>query len=141
MQFIVRANYIQMILKELSFQQNCQVSLYLLEGFDFVSKDIGSLSDPYVVVKFGEKVFNLRDKYKVDDLNPKFYESFQFNATFPGTDLLEIEFYDYDDLFGDELIGKTVIDLDDRFVCPNWRAMPDKPIEYREIYHPSSTSS
>lgn len=34
---------------------------------------------------------------------------------FPGAPVLEIIAYDYDDLFGDELIGETKIDLDDRY--------------------------
>jgi len=33
---------------------------------------------------------------------------------------MKIEFFDYDDLFGDDLIGKTYIDLDDRFFNPEW---------------------
>lgn len=41
-------------------------------------------------------------------------------------------------LFGDELIGKTVVDLDDRYFNPEWKAIEYKPIEYREIYHPST---
>jgi hypothetical protein len=31
-----------------------------------------------------------------------------------------IEAFDFDDLFGHDLIGKTYIDLDDRFFNPNW---------------------
>ena len=39
---------------------------------------------------------------------------FEFSASFPGAAPLVIEAYDYDLLFGDELIGKSVLDLDDR---------------------------
>lgn len=42
-------------------------------------------------------------------------------------------------MFGDDLIGKTTLDLDDRYYCPEWRAMTDKPVEYRELYHPSTS--
>lgn len=42
-----------------------------------------------------------------------------------------IEAYDFDDLFGDDLIGKTVVDLDDRFFSGDWQALDEKPIEYR----------
>ena len=41
-------------------------------------------------------------------------------------------------LFGDDLIGETVIDLEDRYFSSDWNAMPTKPIEYRKLYHPSS---
>ena len=44
----------------------------------------------------------------------------EFGATFPGSKPIIIEAYDYDDIFGDDLIGKTVLDLDDRFFTPNW---------------------
>jgi len=115
------------------------VRLYLLEGFDFSSRDLGSFSDPYIVVKCGQTKFNRRDKYQVDEPNPKFYEVFEINSKFPGSSPLEIEAYDFDDLFGDDLIGKTVIDLDDRFFSQEWKAIKDKPIEYRELYHPSTT--
>jgi len=31
-----------------------------------------------------------------------------------------IEAMDYDELFGDELIGKTSVDLEDRYFSPEW---------------------
>lgn len=46
---------------------------------------------------------------------------YEFEASFPGADPLKIDAYDYDDLFGDDLIGSTSIDLDDRFFCPEWQ--------------------
>ena len=44
----------------------------------------------------------------------------EFGATFPGSKPVIMEAYDYDDIFGDDLIGKTSIDLDDRFFTPQW---------------------
>ena len=58
--------------------------------------------------------------------------------TFPGAPPLVIEAYDYDILFGDDLIGKTTIDLDDRYFNPKWQSIDEKPIETRELYHMSS---
>lgn len=52
-----------------------------------------------------------------------------------------VEAYDFDDLFGDDLIGRTVVDLDDRFFSPDWQAMEEKPIEWRQIYHESTSLS
>ena len=71
--------------------------------------------------------------------NPKIYKHFDFEVSFPGATPIAIHAYDYDDLFGDELIGTTYIDLDDRFFSPEWRSLRVKPIEYRQIYVPSST--
>ena len=63
---------------------------------------------------------------------------YEFSCTFPGSPSLEIEAYDYDDLFGDDLIGKTTVDLDERYFTPEWKAIENQPIEYRELYHPCS---
>lgn len=77
----------------------------------------------------------------LDEPNPKFNKLFEFSGSFPGSAPLVIEAYDFDDLFGDDLIGKTSIDLDDRFFSGDWQALEEKPIEYRQIYHHSTTLS
>jgi len=46
--------------------------------------------------------------------------------------------YDYDEIFGDDLIGSAEVDLEDRFFQPSWQQVKDKPIEERDIWHPSS---
>jgi len=68
----------------------------------------------------GHKKFNERDNYILDEPNPKFNKLYEFDTEFPGAHPIVIKAYDFDDLFGDDLIGKTVIDLDDRFFCPEW---------------------
>lgn len=92
----------------------------MIEGYNFASRDIGSPSDPYLIVTCGEQVFNERDNYQDDEPNPKFNKRYDFKIHFPGAPPLVIEAYDYDMLFGDDLIGKTTIDLDDRFFTPGW---------------------
>ena len=64
-----------------------------------------------------------------------------FGAHFPGSKPVIIEAYDYDEIFGDDLIGKTSIDLDDRFFTANWQALEEKPVEARQIYHPRTSLS
>ena len=39
---------------------------------------------------------------------------------FPGCPPLVVDVMDYDDLFGDDSIGKTVLDLEDRYFSPEW---------------------
>jgi len=55
--------------------------------------------------------------------------------------VLIIEAYDYDEFFGDDLIGISRLDLDDRFYNKEWSAIENKPIEFRDLYHPTSTIS
>ena len=117
------------------------VRIYIIEGFDFAQRDIGSFSDPYLKITCGKKVYDERDKYQLDQPNPKFYKSYEFDAEFPGAPPIHIQAFDYDDLFGDDLIGDTVIDLDDRFFSPEWESIKDKPVEFRQLHHPSSTTS
>ena len=113
----------------------------MLEGFDFASRDIGSFSDPYLIVSCGKLKFSERDNYQLDEPNPKFYKLFEFTGEFPGAPRINIAAYDFDDLFGDDMIGETSIDLDDRFFNGDWQAIEEKPIEYRQIYHESTSLS
>ena len=65
----------------------------------------------------------------MDTKDPVFNKLYTFNCEFPGSPAVVLEAYDYDDLFGDELIGKTVIDLDDRFFSADWQGLEEKPVE------------
>ena len=42
----------------LNRQTDAIVHLYLIQGYDFASRDIGSHSDPYLIVRCGEMEFN-----------------------------------------------------------------------------------
>ena len=130
-EFFKDASYDEVIKKQLLSKTPCKIELYVLEGFDFASRDIGSFSDPYLLVRCGKMEISTRDNYALDEPNPKIYKLFSFTAEFPGAPMIEIEAIDYDDLFGDDLIGKTSIDLDDRFFNGDWQAIEEKPIEYR----------
>ena len=123
----------------LKVQSLCRI--YCIEGFNFAKKDLFSESDPYLIIKSGKEVFNERANYQLDTSEPKFFKSYDFLYTFPGADVLIIESYDYDDFFGDDFIGATKIDLDDRFYNKEWCSIQKKPIEFRELYHPASTIS
>ena len=105
---------------------------------DLVSKDLVGESDPYIVAEFGDKRLDNRDEYILDCSNPRFNKVFNFQARLPGAPTLKISVYDFDDLFGDDLIGTTTIDIDDRFFCPQWRELPALPVEYRQLWVPTS---
>ena len=129
------------ITRQLLTQTQAAIQLYVLECFGLASRDVGSASDPYMVIRCGDVIKSDRDLYQLDEPNPKINRVYEFNGTFPGAPPLSIEAWDYDDLFGDDLIGKTTIDLDDRFFSGDWQALEEKPIEYRQLYHESTSLS
>ena len=102
-----------------------------MTGRNLASRDIGSESDPYLKIKLGSKKTNTRKEYQDDEPNPDFYKKFMFDASFPGSPALRVAAMDYDELFGDDLTGDTLIDLEDRFYSHHWQSWPQKPIETR----------
>jgi hypothetical protein len=61
----------------------------------------------------------------------------RLNAKLSEANRLVIELYDYDDLFPNELIGSTSIDIEDRYFDTNWTKLKHKPIETRDILDPN----
>lgn len=100
--------------------KNRLVRCYMVSGFDFASRDNDSASDPYLTLQCNDDKFNERDQYQTDEPNPDFYKRYDFKAKFPGCGPLIIKAWDYDTMFGDELIGESTVDLEDRFFCNEW---------------------
>lgn len=121
--------------------RKCIIRAYCISAFDLASRDNGSASDPFLVLKCNDKKISDRDNYQLDNPCPDLFKSFDFEGTFPGCTPLTIEMWDYDTIFGDDLIGTTTVDLEDRFFSVDWNAMVNKPVEYRQLYHPSSELS
>jgi hypothetical protein len=127
--------------KLLLTQSECIVRVYMISAYDLASRDIGGASDPYVKISCDTAEFSERNNYVLDEPNPDFGKHYDFPVIFPGCPPLKIDIMDYDDLFGDDLIGTTWVDLEDRYFLAEWRALSDKPVEFRQIYHPSSAVS
>lgn len=131
----------EILKRSLLASTKCIVRLYMVSAYDLSSRDNGSPSDPYLYITCNNKIYNERDNYQLDEPNPDFYKSYDFEGTFPGCSPIKIDVYDYDEIFGDDLIGTTTIDLEDRYFSLEWQALQEKPIEYRQIYHSSSSLS
>jgi len=119
-------------------KKECLVRVYMIEAEGLVDKDEDSNSDPYLILKLGDTKYDESKHYVDDEPNPKFFKCYEFSTTFPGASKLEIEIWDHDDLSKDDLIGRTVIDLEDRWFSPKYRALGHSPIETRLLYNPSS---
>eukprot|EP01016_Furgasonia_blochmanni_P010684 TRINITY_DN14574_c0_g1_i1.p1 TRINITY_DN14574_c0_g1~~TRINITY_DN14574_c0_g1_i1.p1 ORF type:complete len:601 (+),score=165.02 TRINITY_DN14574_c0_g1_i1:63-1865(+) len=122
---------------------NVTVRVYIIDALGLVSKDASTnaneaQSDPYIVVKLGDFVFNDQSNFQDNVSNPRFCKRIDIKTTLPGNSQLEIEVWDHDLLVSDDLIGSTTIDLENRFFSKRWQALKYKPIETRKLYHPSS---
>lgn len=138
---LVNMNYNEYLNRALLKTTKCVVRVYVISAFDLARRDNGSHSDPYLVLKMNDTKFNERENYILDEPNPTFYKHFDFEASFPGCTPLKLQVWDYDSIFGDDLIGETILDVEDRFFSPEWESIKDKPVEYRQLYHPSSKVS
>lgn len=63
LEFLKEQSYEEMIQRQLLVKTKCMVRLYMIDGYDFAQRDIGSFSDPYLKIKCGRHKFNERDKY------------------------------------------------------------------------------
>ena len=125
--------------KKLLVPTKCILRVYIIEAFGLPDKDNGSGSDPYLVLKLGGKRINDRDNHLEDTPHPRWYKHFDFEASMPGSALLNIQVWDHNAIFSDEFIGETTIDVEDRFFSPRWNSLAHKPVELRSLFTPTST--
>ncbi|KAF0685796.1 Aste57867_22404 [Aphanomyces stellatus] len=129
------------------------VRVYVLNGEAFQPMDPGfdgqpGKSDPYMVLRLGKAKISDRKNYIDNVVDPDFYKMFEINCDFPGASTLYMDAYDHDMIGGDDLIGSTTIDLEDRFFDKNWQSLGEefktnerwgpKPVEQRILQVPTS---
>lgn len=68
----------------------CIVRFYAVSGYDMSSRDNGSASDTYLKLKMNDDLVDERENYQLDEPNPSFYKSYDFEASLPGTSPLSI---------------------------------------------------
>ena len=122
-------------------ERTSNICVYIVRAFNLASRDNDSPSDPYVKLVLGDEEHSDRENYVEDCESPEIYRMWRFTAKFPGCPLLKVQMWDYDLLFGDDLIGETAIDLEDRYFSSDFNSFKDKPIEYRKLSHYSTEMS
>jgi hypothetical protein len=150
------------LMKQLMKPNNYVVRLYCLTGKGLAAMDIDmfgkpSNSDPYLRVTLGKKVFDDRDNAVDDVKDVDLYKLIEFDAELPGTSQLTVALMDKDLIGSDDCIGRTTIDLEDRWFDARWQRMGEenmlrpgedpkdkskvrwhtKPVERRSLYIPS----
>lgn len=126
-------------LKELLKPKHVFVRVYVLRGHRLNPKDRDGTSDPYLIAQLGDQKISTRDRYIPSNLDPDFYEVFEFGTTIPGDTRFELTVMDWDGI-GDDLIGTTAIDLEDRWFSKEWRKTEIKPVEIRTLHGPNSSA-
>ena len=118
------------------------IRVYVLELNNLAKRDAFNESDPYIVIKVGNKVQVNEKKNSVNNCkNCKWYKYYDILADLPGNSTMTLQVYDYDPIFSDELIGETSIDIEDRYFDHKWKDMRNKPIETRQLKHPDFATS
>eukprot|EP01083_Nonionella_stella_P294532 1001194_1 len=140
-------------LNELLCPQKVVMRLYVLKAYRLTPKDRGLSSDPYLRIRLGNTVMSTRKRFFPNSLDPEFFESFEIPCVVPGDAKLHVEVWDRDgvghgsveiwDMAGlaDDLIGSTVLDIEDRWFSPKWREIAKKPVEWRTLHAPTSSNS
>lgn len=59
--------------QRLLVKTDCVVRVYVLDAFDLAQRDENSLSDPYLLVKLGKKVYGDKENYQEDKTNCGFF--------------------------------------------------------------------
>ena len=112
------------------------IRVYVLELNELAKKDLLSESDPYIRIYLNDKlVINEKKNHQNDQKNCKWYKHYDIAGEMPGSSNLKIEVLDYDDLLSDDIIGSTVIDLEDRYFNCDWQGLIEKPVEVRPLLH------
>ena len=130
-------------LKQVLFPAPVTVRAYVLKALKLAAKDLNldgspGKSDPYLVVKLGKEVVNQQDQHFDDCIECDFHQQFEFKAEIPGASMLTVEVFDYDTFGSDDLIGRTRIDLEDRWFDKRWT---DLGHEHRNEEPPSEKNN
>ncbi|KAJ0070169.1 hypothetical protein NL108_002479 [Boleophthalmus pectinirostris] len=107
------------------------IRVYIVSATNLQPADPDGGADPYIVLRIGKNEIKDRDNYIPKQLNPIFGRSFEIQAKFPQESLLTVLIYDFDLVGGDDLMGETLIDLENRFYSRH-RATCGLPTEYSE---------
>jgi hypothetical protein len=99
-----------------SSPEECVIRVYVIRAMGLQPQDIGGKSDPYMKIQIGKTCIKDSDNYIPNSLDPIFGKMFELTATIPLDHILKVSVMDYDRLSADDVIGETMIDLENRYL-------------------------
>lgn len=114
-----------------------RVRTYIIRGLN-VSGSSSGYGNPYLFFVYGQTPVNLKGHRFMNTTDPRFFRTEERDVKLPEQSLFEIGCNDYKGDAGleDQLIGKSLIDLEDRWFSPMYKdmiRMNRVPIEYRPL--------
>ena len=115
------------------------VRLYVLRGASLRPTNSAGLADPYIIAELGTRKQGERKDAINGTLYPPFFRMFEFKPQLPGAGLLKVHIYSANQSLlatdGDELIGSTEIDLEDRWYSELYvkKYQENPPLERRTL--------
>lgn len=89
----------------------------------------------YLKISFENQIYT----HNVSEISEdNILEMFEFKAKMPCHFELVLQLREQNLLNNDDLVGETKIDIENRFFSPNFRNLPEIPIETRFLYNPFS---
>lgn len=94
------------------------VRVYVVTANDLQPQDSNGGCDAYVVIHAGKRrAIKDSKNYVPANCNPVFGRSYDVEMTIPQETELTVALYDHDNLNSDDLVGETVIDIEDRLLA------------------------
>ena len=138
--------------KQMTADKHVVVRVYVVRGRNLRAMDRNNTSDPYVTCTLTgsgttkgtteRQMLGGSEQRMNQTLNPEFRQVFEFKPILmPGCAKLKLCVKDWDAISLDDDIGHTEIDLEHRYLCKQWKALEEKPLETRELARKSSKRS
>lgn len=127
----------QLLRKRFKIDQphSLRVRTYIIRGLN-VSGAISGYGNPYLYFMYGANKVSLEGHRQMQSVEPRYFRTEEADIHLPEQSYFEIGLFDYQDNGEDLLIGKSVLDLEDRYYTREYKLMIQNrkvPIEYRPL--------
>ena len=112
-----------------------RVRTYIIRGLN-ISGAVSGYGNPYLYFMYGANKVSLEGHRQMQCVEPRYFRTEEADIHLPEQSYFEIGLFDYQDNGEDLLIGKSVLDLEDRYYTREYKLMMHNrkvPIEYRPL--------